>query len=189
MKSSITNQRGFTLVEMLIALLILGLVSTAGLSFYTREHAQLQQQVDVSDTQQGVRSVMEEITRKIRLAGYRVYGSNALTTLNNNTWLALQYHDGTRIRTELFFPFTNTATGHNDLMCQMDGEAMQVFAEGIDSVKFTPGGMGLGTEWVTVDLVARTDNPGFRSTTSYGTTDSTRYLYRKLSSVVKLRNR
>lgn len=189
MNKRLRNQTGFTIVELLIGFLMLGIVSTAAFRFYTGQHAQMVQQTDVSDTQQGLRSVMEEITRKVRLAGYRVFGGNAVMTLNNNTWLAIRYHDGTSIRTQLFFTLQNASTGRSDLMSLMDGEAMQVFAEGIDSVRFTPGGTGVGTQWVTVDLVAKTSRRGFQTASTYASTDSTRYLYRKLSSVVDLRNR
>jgi prepilin-type N-terminal cleavage/methylation domain-containing protein len=59
MNTRITNQAGFSMVELLIAMLILGMVCTATFNFYTREHQQLMQQTDVSDTQQGLRSTME----------------------------------------------------------------------------------------------------------------------------------
>lgn len=183
------SRAGFTMVEMLVAAVAMGIVMTAAFKFYTGQHAQAVQQFDVSDTQQNLRSVMEELTRKIRLAGYRVFGGNAILTLSNNTWLAVKYHDGTAVRTQLFFPFANASTGRTDLMTQMDGQPMQVFAEGIDSVKFTPGGTGVGTEWLTVDLVAKTAKPGFRVGSGAGYSDSTKYLYRRLSSVVDFRNR
>ena len=189
MKNHLSRQAGFTLVELLIAMVLLGVVSTAAFSFYSGQHQQLVQQVDVSDTQQGIRSVMDELTRKIRLAGYRVYGGNAIMTLNGGTWLALQYHDGDSVRTQLFFPLANAYTGRTDLMTQLNGEAMQVYAEGIDSVRFTPGGTGTGVQWVNVELVAKSDNPGFQTASEYGSTDTSRYLYRRLSSVVNLRNR
>ena len=189
MNKRLRNQVGFTVVELLIALTILGVVATSAFRFYTGTHQSMVQQNDVADTQQGLRSTMEEITRKLRLAGYRVFGGNAVMTLNNNTWLALRYHDGTAIRTQLFFLVQNATTGRMELMSQMDGEAMQVFAEGIDSVRFTPGGTGVGTEWVTVDLVAKSSRKGFQSASSYSDTSSSRFLYRKLSSVVDIRNR
>ncbi len=189
MSKRLRKQSGFSIVELMIGLTVLGVVATAAFRFYTGQHAQMVQQTDVSDTQQGLRSVMDEITRKIRVAGYRVFGGNAVMTLNNNTWLALRYHDGTSIRTQLFFTVQNAITGRTDLMSQMDGEGMQVFAEGIDSVRFTPGGTGVGTEWVTVDLVAKTSRRGFQSASSYSDTSSSRFLYRKLSSVVDIRNR
>ena len=189
MNTTVHNERGFSLVELLIAMFILGVVSTAAFNFYSGQHQQVVQQFDVTDTQQGLRSTMEEITRKVRLAGYRVYGQNALVTLNSNTWLALQYHDGDSVRTQLFFTYQNPVSKRTDLMMQMDAGPMQVFAEGIDSARFTPGGKGAGTEWVTIDLVAKSARPGFQTASAYGKDDTTRYLYRRLSSVVALRNR
>jgi prepilin-type N-terminal cleavage/methylation domain-containing protein len=189
MKTQVTGQAGFSMVELLVALLMLGIVSTAAFNFYTQQHESMVQQVDVSDTQQGLRATMDEITRKIHLAGYRVFGGNAVMTLNDNTWLALRYHDGTAVRTQLFFPYINTATGRTDLMTMLDGESMQVFAEGIDSMRFTPGSTGTGIQWITVELVAKTARPGFQTASTFGETGSGAYLYRRLSSVVGLRNR
>jgi type II secretory pathway pseudopilin PulG len=183
------SRAGFTVVELLIAAIAMGIVMTAAFRFYTGQHQQAVQQFAVSDTQQNLRSVMEELTRKIRLAGYRVFGGNAIITLAGNTWLAVKYHDGTAVRTQLFFPYANATTGRTDLMSQIDGGAMQVFAEGIDSVKFTPGGTGPGTQWLTVDLVAKTARPGFQVASTGGYSDTTKYLYRRLSSVVDFRNR
>jgi hypothetical protein len=37
--------------------------------------------------------------------------------------------------------------------------------------------------------VGKSARPGFETASTYGTSDSSRYLYRRLSSVVNLRNR
>jgi len=161
-------------------------ISAAALQFYQSQHGQFIRQTDVADTQQSLRATMDELTRKIRLAGYRVYGQTAIMTLSDDTWLALRYHDGDSVRTELFFLLHNSYTGRTDLMTQMNGQAMQVFAEGIDSVLFTPGGTGGGIEWITIRLVAKSANEGFQRA---GASTSGQHLYRRLTSTVNLRNR
>jgi len=132
--------------------------------------------------------LMDELTRQIRQAGYGAYGQKAYQTLNNNTWLLIRYKDATGVRTKLFFPYYNTLTQQTDLYAQMDGQAAEVFAEGIDSIRFTPGGFGTGTNWITVDLVARTLHEGFQ-TASADADGGSKHLYRRLSSVVRMRNR
>jgi hypothetical protein len=181
------SQAGMGIVELLLAAFITGLVSIAAFNFYKSQHAQYTQQTDVSDMQQNLRVVMDELTRQIRQAGYRAYGERAFQTLNGGTWLLIRFHDGAALRTKLFFPYYNTVTGQTDLYAQMDGQSAQVFAEGIDSVRFTPGGLGTGDNWLTVDLVARTLHKGFQSANLSGA--GNKYLYRRLSSVVKMRNR
>jgi hypothetical protein len=158
----------------------------AALKFYKNSHGQYLQQADVTDTQQNLRAVMDELTRQIRTAGYRVFGANAVEVLGNSDWLMLRYHDGTKVRTKLFYPLDNAVTGRRDLMMLLDGEGASTFAEGIDSVRFTAGGTGGGTDWITVDLVAKTAREGFQSDQHPG---SSEYLYRRLTSRVNLRNR
>jgi hypothetical protein len=173
----------------MIGAVIFAAASSAALKFYQGQHGQLIQQTDVSDTQQNLRATMDELTRQIRRAGFRVYGTKAVVTLNNNTWLAVQYHNGDSVIAQLFFPYINSRTGRTDLMTQVGKNPMQVFAEGIDSVRFIPGGTGGGIEWITVDLVAKTASEGFQAASTDGYTKSNKYLYRRLSSVIQLRNR
>lgn len=180
------NHRGISIIEILLAGFVMAVVSISALQFYQSQHGQFIRQSDVADTQQSLRATMDELTRKIRLAGYRVYGQTAIMTLSDDTWLALRYHDGDSVRTELFFLLQNSLTGRTDLMTQMNGQAMQVFAEGIDSVLFTPGGTGGGTEWITIRLVAKSANEGFQTA---GASKSGQHLYRRLTSTINLRNR
>jgi hypothetical protein len=182
------SQAGVGIVELLLAAFMTGLVSIAAFNFYKSQHSQFTQQTDVADMQQNLRAVMDELTRQIRQAGYGAYGQRAFQTLNNNTWLLIRYSDGTALRTKLFFPYYNTVTGQTDLYAQMDGEAAAVFAEGIDSVRFTPGGLGTGDNWITVDLMARTLHQGFQ-TVDVASRSTDKHLYRRLTSVVKMRNR
>jgi hypothetical protein len=158
----------------------------AALKFYKNTHGQYLQQADVSDTQQNLRAVMDELTRQIRTAGYRVFGADAVEVMGNGDWLLLRYHDGTKVRTKIFYPYQNPVTGRTDLMMMLDGEGASTFAEGIDSVRFTAGGTGVGTDWITVDLLAKTAREGFQSDKTSGSAD---HLYRRLSSRVNLRNR
>lgn len=182
----LTSQAGVGVVELLIAAFVTGLVSMAAFEFYKSQHSQFTQQADVSEMQQNLRTVMDELTRQIRRAGYRAYGSDAVQILGANDWLLVNYHDGTSVRTQLFYLYDNAVTGQRDLMTMLNGEGVQTFAEGIDSVRFTGGGTGAGIEWVTIDLVAKSRGDGFKSATTGG---PDKHLYRRLSSTVKLRNR
>ena len=188
-RQRLRRQCGVTLIEMLIATFILSSVSFAALKFYKNSHGQYLQQADLTDTQQNLRAVMDELTRQIRTAGYRVFGAAAVEVMGNSDWLLLRYHDGTGVRTKIFYPYQNPVSGRTDLMMMLNGAGATTFAEGIDSVRFTAGGTGAGTDWITVELVARTAREGFQSDQTSGTTDSHGYLYRRLSSRVNLRNR
>lgn len=179
------SSRGLTMVELLIAGVAMGLVSIAALSVYRSQHSQYLQQNEVVDMQQNLRAVMDEVTGQVRQAGYLAEGLiPAQVVGTNKDMLIVRYHDGDSIRAQIFFLLPDT-TGQSNLMTQLNGEPAQLFAEGIDSVKFTTGGAGGGVGWVKVDLVAKSASVGFKDNAS---STSKPHLYRRLSSTIKLRN-
>ncbi len=70
MKLAIGNQKGFTLVELLISLVMMGLITTAAFSFYLNQHKQWIVQDQIADMQQNARVSMDELVDKMRMAGY-----------------------------------------------------------------------------------------------------------------------
>jgi Tfp pilus assembly protein PilW len=180
------SRRGIGLLEMLMAAFAVGVLSLAALKFYQSQHSQMLQQNEVMDVQQNLRAVMNELTRQVRQAGYMAQGTvpvQAAGTLND--MLVVRYHDGDSVRSQIFFLLSDS-TGQSNLMTQLNGEAPQLFAEGIDSARFITGGAGGSVDWVRVNLVARSASAGFR--TGSGTTEQQPHLYRRLTSTIKLRN-
>ena len=53
------NQSGFTLLEIVVALLLGSIVVSAVAQFYLSQHAQLNSQMDASDVQQNLRAAMQ----------------------------------------------------------------------------------------------------------------------------------
>jgi len=66
------NNRGFTLLELLISAAISVIIVGSALSVYLAQHKHLVIQDQISDMQQNVRAGMEELGTKIRMAGYQV---------------------------------------------------------------------------------------------------------------------
>lgn len=66
----IRNDRGMTIMELMITLLIGSIVTTSAVQFYVTQHHHVIQQRDVSDVQQNLRASMQEITDNVRMAGY-----------------------------------------------------------------------------------------------------------------------
>ena len=180
---------GFTLIGMLISAVLMGLVSFSALNFYQQQHAGYLQQADVSDTQQSLRATMNELTRLIRMAGYRANGAKALEISTGGHSLVLRYHDGVEVTAQAFYLLANAETGRNDLVTVVGNGLPATFAEGIDSLLFTPGGTGTGVQWVTVDLVAKTANEGFQSAEHGESKVRDAHLYRRLTSRIAMRNR
>ncbi len=64
------NQKGFTLVELLVVIAVAGILSAVIFTTYTINQGILETQTQVSDVQQNVRTAMLLITRDLRMAAY-----------------------------------------------------------------------------------------------------------------------
>lgn len=85
MKNLSGNNKGFTLVEVMVALLITGILMVIVFRFVFDQMHGYQRETMVADTQQNVRVTMDEITRDIRMAGA---GIPAVPIYTGNTGLA-----------------------------------------------------------------------------------------------------
>jgi len=68
------NERGLTVVELLIALLLTGVVVSAGYGLYLNQHEGWIIQEQISNMQQNARAAMHELETRIRMAGYGIPG-------------------------------------------------------------------------------------------------------------------
>jgi len=82
---NINNQRGFTLIEMIIAAGATVIIIGSALSVYLTQHKHMIVQDQISEMQQNVRAGIEELTIITRMAGYNVpVGLEAITAYNTN---------------------------------------------------------------------------------------------------------
>jgi prepilin-type N-terminal cleavage/methylation domain-containing protein len=65
-----TDQRGFSFLEVIVALAVMGVVTTAVFHLYVTQHKNYLNQEDVSIVQQNARCSIDEITRNVRMAGH-----------------------------------------------------------------------------------------------------------------------
>lgn len=68
------SEHGFTLVELLIALLITGIVVTAGYGLYLNQHEGWLIQEEITNMQQNIRATLHELETRIRMAGFGLPG-------------------------------------------------------------------------------------------------------------------
>ena len=81
----VTQCRGTTLVEILVALAITGVVTMAMMRLYVAQHENYLLQDDVTTTQQNGRASIDELSRHIRMAGNELPGAlPALAASNCN---------------------------------------------------------------------------------------------------------
>lgn len=67
----LTNQKGFSLTELLVVVAITGIVSTAIMSFFMTQQRSHSSQEQVTLVQQNARSGLGVMSRELRMAGYR----------------------------------------------------------------------------------------------------------------------
>ncbi len=77
------NPRGITLIELLIALAIFGLVSAASYRLFVAQGRAYVVQDQVGEIQQNIRAGMELLLRDVRMAGYDSGSPTSQITVNN----------------------------------------------------------------------------------------------------------
>lgn len=84
MRSSVN--KGFTIVELVIAMAILGVLTAGIFALYNSQHRVTHIEADVVDVQQNLRMSLESVSRDIRMAGFAITtGVNPLAAAGNNT--------------------------------------------------------------------------------------------------------
>ena len=83
-KSRINRQAGFSILEVLISALLVGIISAAAFQFYVSLHAQAEKQYEQSEVQALCRSTIFDIKKNLRMAGYRV-GAHAPYEISGDT--------------------------------------------------------------------------------------------------------
>ena len=93
------RNNGFTVLELLIAVLLASIVTSAAMSIYVTEHKQLLVQGQVSDMQSSIRAAIAELATKIRSAGYNLpEGIPPIEAYNTNPDTIVLIYDSGLIR-------------------------------------------------------------------------------------------
>lgn len=85
---AVASNKGFTLVELLIALLVGSVIMAAVMTSFQSQHKVYLAQDEVVEMQQNVRGAMDMITREIRMAGFDPTGiANASIVTATSSWI------------------------------------------------------------------------------------------------------
>lgn len=87
--------RGFSLVEVLIALILSSVVTAAAFKAYVNQHKSYLIQDDVTNIQQSARASLDELSRQVRMAGFQLpNGLPSIIAANTNPdTITITYHD------------------------------------------------------------------------------------------------
>jgi len=90
----VASVSGFSLMEVLIALFLTTLITTAAFKAYITQHKNYLIQDDITEIQQGARASIDELTKQIRMAGYALpYGLPSIIAANTNPdTITISYH-------------------------------------------------------------------------------------------------
>jgi len=129
--TKIKSQRGTSFLEVMIALLILGVVTTAIFKLYITQHKNYLTQDDVTTIQQNVRASIDEMSRHIRMAGYDLpVGLPSMGAANTDpdtiTITYLSSGCDTYLASDMLQPSSELKCG-TDISCFYDGQWVFIY--------------------------------------------------------------
>jgi prepilin-type N-terminal cleavage/methylation domain-containing protein len=146
---ALRNSRGVSLIEIIIAMFITGLISAAGFHFYIQMHNSALTQEEISDMQQSSRASLEEICKNLRMAGFKLDSTHAAYRINGES-LYVFASITQPVDTILYFlqSYNNYELVMDDslardlrprkLMIKVNSGQPEVFADNIRAMKFNP---------------------------------------------------
>lgn len=144
----IKEQAGFTILEVLIAAVLTGIITAASFSFYVRLHNQSEAQFELADTQNLCRVCLCDIKKNLRVAGYKLPAGHPLFDINGDT-LAVYRNGSQPVDTIRYFLREFTSTEYNavpnldagvtlsKLMKQINSGTAQIYADYITGIRFS----------------------------------------------------
>jgi len=171
------NQRGLTMVEILIGALLAALVGAATLHLYQAQHELYLAQADIADRQGNLRFAIDQLAREVRKAGYRVTTPDLLYTAATFDTLEIYIGNDTSLTVDTIRYYVNRYDDPPSLIQQRNTMTPAVFAQGIDSAHFVPVGSApasrLAITLVSVEQV-QYENSALRTRRRIGETISLR---------------
>ncbi len=109
---TIKKNNGFTLIEVLIAVLLSGIIISGGFNFYTTMQNQTSIQMEISNIQNIARSSLDDIATTIRKAGYKLNTHDAFEI--NGDSLMVFFAQYNSVDTVIYFLSSDSDDDDND---------------------------------------------------------------------------
>jgi type II secretory pathway pseudopilin PulG len=142
------RQAGFTILEVLVAGLITGILAVSSFQFYASMHNQTLTQEEVSDMQTNCRAALYEIERTLRMGGYLLGDTHNPFEISGDS-LRVFFNDSQPVDTVLYFlqEFSDAEYSQGyprpqgmriyKLMKKVNSQKVAVFADFIKSIRYT----------------------------------------------------
>jgi type IV pilus assembly protein PilW len=169
---SILNKNGVSLIELLVALVICGIVMAGAYRFFITQNKVYTVHDQAIEAQQNVRLAMEILLRDLRMAGYDDDSINSTITITNpiigpfrddSITISYEYYDKTtsqyQIHTVAYRRETNPSRLIRQLTINEVAGSPDVLLENVDDFKLTYGininGDGEVNRWVPAEKVEK----------------------------------
>jgi hypothetical protein len=123
----------FTVVELLIALLLAAIITSASLALYITQQKQLIVQSDISDMQGSLRAAASELGTKIRMAGYKLPDGFPCIVAHNTNPDTIEIianalsMDGFRIEHAMPMPSSELRCDGHDISALHSGDTLYIY--------------------------------------------------------------
>jgi len=131
-KLKLRSNSGTSVIEVLIALFMAGIVTAAVFEVYINQHKNWNIQEDISDVQQNGRVAVDELSRQLRMAGHELpLGINAIEAYDTNPdTIVINYSNGgceAPIEHKMPLPSSELRCDGHDVSCFYDGQIAYIF--------------------------------------------------------------
>jgi type II secretory pathway pseudopilin PulG len=140
--SSFKRVAGFTVIELLIAVFLAGLVTSSAMALYLTQRKQLFVQEEVTDMQSSLRAAVGELTTKVRMVGYKLpEGLPSVIARNTNPdtikiLTNADYLEDIQIEHSMPQPSSELRCDGHDLTGIVDGDTLYIFDPYINSGEY-----------------------------------------------------
>lgn len=144
------DERGFTIIELVIAAVLTIIVAGAAMEFYIMQHKTWMIEGEVAEVQYNVRASLDEIAGALRMGGYHLRNHPSFA-VGSDTLIIYYRDDATaKVDTMTYFIAVDNSYQYN-LYKQPKGEYPTVLAENVEALSLTK----LGPNLIDISLTAR----------------------------------
>lgn len=147
------NERGMSIIELLIATVLSLIVLSAALEFYVSQHKNWLMQNEVAEVQQNARVCVDEIASSLRMAGYGLPTGHPAFVIGNDS-LTVYSLDGSDVDTTLYFIYSVDPKS-TYLARQIDGNWPEMYSNDVESLKVVQ----ITPRHFEINLTSRSERP------------------------------